>query len=273
MQIKILSPLWGYEHLDINLFIAKIKHAGYDGIETSIPEDPVQKEKLFNLISKHHLLLVSHQHQAHGKNFNEFKDSFIHYLNLSAEGNPFMINSHTGRDFFTFEENLQLIDIASEFSYKHNITIAHETHRGRFAYSPPATEKYFEARNDFSITADLSHWVCVTESYLENFSHTVTETINRTRHIHARVGYEEGPQVPDPRALEWAGALGRFLNWWDLIIENRKKQEAPVFTITTEFGPPPYMPVLPFSNKPVADQFEINYYMKELLAERYLLQQ
>jgi hypothetical protein len=184
-----------------------------------------------------------------------------------------MINSHTGRDYFSFEENLQLIDIASEFSDKHNIKIAHETHRGRFAYSPPVTEKYFEARSNFSITADLSHWVCVTESFLENFSHIVTEAIDRTRHIHARIGYEEGPQVPDPRGLEWSGALARFLNWWDLIIENQKKQETPIFTITTEFGPPPYMPVLPFSNKPVADQFEINYYMKELLTNRYLLEQ
>jgi hypothetical protein len=43
-----------------------------------------------------------------------------------------------------------------------------------------------------------------------------------------------------------------------------------VLTITTEFGPPPYLPTIPFKNVPVADQFEINSFMKDLLRDRYL---
>jgi len=44
-----------------------------------------------------------------------------------------------------------------------------------------------------------------------------------------------------------------------------------VLTITTEFGPPPYLPTIPFKNVPVADQFEISHYMKGLLVQRYFL--
>jgi len=42
-----------------------------------------------------------------------FKASFRHYLEMSAEGDPILINSHSGRDYFSMEENLALIDIAT----------------------------------------------------------------------------------------------------------------------------------------------------------------
>jgi sugar phosphate isomerase/epimerase len=269
MEIKIYCPLWGHEHLDIADFCHKIKAAGYDGIDTWIPEEPLAKGRLFDAISREELLLVSHQYQAQGKTFDEFKQSFLHYLELSYEGNPVMINSHSGRDYFTLEQNLALIDIATAFSERRGITVAHETHRGRIGYSPAVMKDYFKERPDMLVTADLSHWVCVSESYLENFSDVLELAIAAARHIHARVGFEEGPQIPDPRAPEWAFAVNHFLGWWDRIVENRRKAGAVSLGITTEFGPPPYMPTKPFTNVPVADQFAINCYMKDLLRERY----
>jgi hypothetical protein len=37
----------------------------------------------------------------------------------------------------------------------------------------------------------------------------------------------------------------------------------------TEFGPPHYLPALPFTRQPVADQWDINVYMMKTLRERY----
>ena len=213
---------------------------------------------------------MSHQHQANGNDFAAFKASFLHYLTFSAEGSPVLINSHTGRDYFTFSQNLELIDLATEFSIKRGIIVAHETHRGRIGYSPGVLQDYFDARADFSLTADLSHWVCVTESMLENFSGPLETAIARALHVHARVGFEEGPQVPDPRAPEWKYAVDHFLGWWDRIVAARRKEGTALLTFTTEFGPPPYLPTIPFKNIPVADQFTINSYMKDLLKERYV---
>ncbi len=34
--------------------------------------------------------------------------------------------------------------------------------------------------------------------------------IESTVHVHARVGYEQGPQVPDPRLPEWRYALEKI---------------------------------------------------------------
>ena len=269
MEIKILCPRWGQEHLDIREFTSRIKEAGYDGIETWLPEEAPARKKLFDELEQKELLLITHQHQAHGAGFSDFKDSFRHYLRLSAEGNPLLINSHTGKDYFTPAQNLELIDIAAGFTAARNIAVVHETHRGRMGFGPTSAKEYFDARPDLTLTADLSHWVCVTESFLENFAAILEETIARTRHIHARIGFEEGPQVPDPRAPEWLPATDHFFGWWDRIVDSRRRAGAPLLTFTTEFGPPPYLPTIPFTLQPVADQFEINCYMKDRLRQRY----
>lgn len=269
MEIKILAPLWGHEHLDITTFCHRIKAAGYDGIDTWIPQDPAIRKQLFDALQKEELLLISHQHQASGADFDAFKTSFLHYLEYSAQGGPVLMNCHTGKDYFSFSQNLELIDIAAEFSQRTGLVVAHETHRGRVGFHPGVMQDYFDARPELVITADLSHWVCTSESFLENFQGPLEQAIVRTRHIHARVGFEEGPQIPDPRAPEWKYALDHFLGWWDRMVESRRQAGAKLLTITTEFGPPPYLPMIPFSKKPVADQFEINCFMKDLLRQRY----
>lgn len=269
MEIKILSPQWGHEHLPMDIFINKIVEAGYDGIDTWLPENRQERVAFLNKIDENQLIFVAHQHSAVGNDFKDFQKSFKKNLLICSDANPILINSHTGRDYFTIEQNLTLIDIASEISAKTNIAIIHETHRGRMGYSPQSAEIIFAERPQVEITADFSHWVCVTESMLENFGHLLSEAINRTRHIHARVGFEQGPQVADPRAPEWAYALNQFLVWWDAIVASNKQKGRNVLTFTTEFGPFPYMPSIPFTRETLGSQFEINCFMKHLLAERY----
>lgn len=270
MKIKFLSPLWGYEHMKQPDFLDKIRVAGYDGFDMWLPEDTLLKKQLFDYLQRHEMFIVTHQHQANGATFDEFKSSFLKNLLICAEPVPLLINSHTGRDYFSLEQNLELIDIASEFSAKSGITVVHETHRGRVGYSPQMTEQIFSANKNFMITADFSHWVCITESFLENFSEILSEAIGRTKHVHARIGFEEGPQVPDPRAPEWKYAVNYFLGWWDRIVNVNAKLNCRILPFTTEFGPPPYMPTTPFTNQPVANLFEINCYMKDMLNQRYL---
>lgn len=269
MQIKILSPLWGYEQEDLSVTLDKISLAGYDGIDTHIPDDELQRNTLLEYVQKKSWTLVVQQHQAEGETFEKYKQSYLHYLQVSAACNPLLINCHTGKDYFTNEQNLELIKLAIEFSRENDIEVVHETHRGRFGYHPSVMLQYFDLEPELTITADLSHWTCVTESFLGNFTEPLEEAIARTRHIHARVGYEEGPQIPDPRAPEWKHATDIFLNWWGKMVEKQLQEGREILTITTEFGPIPYLQKIPYSNKPVADQFEVNCYMKDLLKERY----
>ena len=269
MRIKILSPQWGHEHLDIAVFLTKIKKAGYDGIDTWIPLDSEEKRILFDGLQSLELDMISHQHRAEGSTFAKFKVSFLKELTACAEAAPLLINSHTGKDYFTMEQNLELVDIAAEFTYKTGILVAHETHRGRMGYSPQTMSEVFKLRPEIPVTADFSHWVCVTESMLENFNLVVDDAIKRSRYIHARVGFEQGPQVSDPAAPEWRYALEKFLGWWDKIVAANAESGTLILPVTTEFGPEPYMPKTPFSSDPLADQFKVNCYMKDLLTQRY----
>ena len=269
MEIKILSPLWGHEYLPLKTFLEKIRLAGYDGLDTWMPANKDDERLLRDYLQQHQMHVVTHQHAADGSTFKKFRDSFVANLYQCAEPAPILINSHTGRDYFSLQQHLDLIDAAQDFSAKTGIVVAHETHRGRLGYSPQMTAELFNLRPAFYITADLSHWVCVTESMLQNFGDVLDETIIRSRHIHSRVGFEQGPQVPDPRAPEWQYALDTFLGWWDRIVALNRQINTPVLPITTEFGPVPYMPAIPFSQTPLADQFTVNCYMKDLLNERY----
>lgn len=106
-------------------------------------------------------------------------------------------------------------------------------------------------------------------SLLEDQKEAVDLTLAHAEHIHSRVGHQEGPQINDPRAPEWGEALKAHLAWWDKIIE-RKKSKGERMTILTEFGPPDYLQTLPYTRQPVADQWEINIYMKDFLKKRYL---
>jgi hypothetical protein len=96
----------------------------------------------------------------------------------------------------------------------------------------------------------------------------VNLALSRTDHIHARIGHAEGPQVNDPRAPEWKNAVDAHLSWWDKVVERKRIEGTPI-TFLTEFGPPSYLPTLPFTNQPVANQWEINIYMMDLLRKRY----
>lgn len=269
MEIKILCPQWGQEHLVAEAFFAKVKDAGYDGVDTWVPESQKDRNRFVRLLSEYDLSMVSHQHQAKGQTINEFCKSFEYYLNLSLESNPILINSHSGKDCFTLDEQLRVIDTAENFAVKKTIRVAHETHRGRIGFGPVNSRELFGMRPKMKITADFSHWVCVTESYLEDFEKELDEAIKRTEHIHARVGFTEGPQISDPRNSYWEREVDFFLKIWARILERQQSIGTEVFTITPEFGPPPYMWVKLNDNEPVSSQWDINVFMKDLLKEKF----
>jgi sugar phosphate isomerase/epimerase len=211
MELLILCPQWGHEHLSPEVFLSRVKEAGFDGVDTWMPEEKEERKKFIQLLKQYKLAIVSHQHQAKGDDIKTFCKSFEYYLNVSLECEPLSINSHSGRDYFTMDEQLQVLDTAFNFSVKNNIQINHETHRGRLFFSPGNAEVLFNARPEVSITADLSHWVCVSENLnLTGFEKTVDKAIQCAAHIHGRVGFEEGPQITDPRLPAWKNELSYF---------------------------------------------------------------
>ncbi len=265
MQLKIFCAWWGLDHLGLEGMIKKIKEKGYDGIECFIPSEEEERKELQYLLSKYKLDIIAHQFQAEGKTFEEFADSFRNHLISASKFNPIKINSHTGKDFWSIEHNGKLIDIAEDVERDFGIPIVHETHRGRFLYSASVSKIYMEKYVKLRINADFSHWVCVSESMLQDQNKTIELAIQRADHIHARVGYEQGAQVPDPRVLDWQGHLDVFMFWWQSIVDRQNNEGKEYVTITPEFGPPPYTFIDPYTKKPINDFFEINCWMKDYL--------
>jgi hypothetical protein len=85
--------------------------------------------------------------------------------------------------------------------------------------------------------------------------------LERSDHIHARVGHRNGPQVADPRSPLWRTELDEHFAWWRRIAEHRRAAGAPRLTITCEHGPPSYQVCDPWSGQPLADQWEVNTWM------------
>lgn len=276
MKILYFCPIWGMvpdyvEKLDGDLpkILEKIKLAGYDGVEMAVPFDDNQKHQLRSLLNDFELELVALQYAANGNNLEEYIKSYARHITSIMDVKPLLINSHTGKDYYSTHDNHMIINEAIILGIKQNVKILHETHRGRFSFHSATTQQYLQQHKDLRLVADFSHWCNVSESLLEEQQANVANAMQRSDHIHARVGYNQGCQVNDPRAPEWNEALQAHLNWWDEIIKIKKNAGEALFTITPEFGPAPYMPVTPYKQLPLANQWEINHWMKDFLKNRY----
>ncbi len=166
--------------------------------------------------------------------------------------------------------NERLLSEAAAVEAKTGVAVYHETHRGKFSFAAHITAGFLERNPGLRLTLDISHWIAVAETFLQDQPQAVTLAIDRTRHIHARVGYTQGPQVADPRAPQWQEALQKHLGYWDRVVESNRQAGASFLPITAEFGPPPYMPVLPHTGAAITDQWEINVFMMETIKGRYL---
>ena len=269
MKLNFLCPVWGNE-LPFDGFVARVKLAGFDGIEMSLPfGDDAAKRRILKSIFDAELLYVGQHWETVTLDFEQHKNEYVRRLHNLADGRPLLIDSQTGKDFFTFEQNMELVQLARVFSKETGIHVVHETHRGKFTFAAHVTEQFLLADPDLRIGADFSHWCNVAESLLENQESALSLAISRTDHIHARVGFSEGPQIPDPRAAEWTDVLNRHLGWWDKIVARAKNEGRAFLCITPEFGPFPYMTILPNSKLPIADLWEINVFMMKLLRNRY----
>jgi sugar phosphate isomerase/epimerase len=265
-SLLIFATNWGYQG-SWDEFCARISALGYNGAELWFPAEEKQRKEIFEAFGKYNLkmgFLVGGWEKDPQKHFEQFRAS----VEGAASHNPVYINCHSGRDFFSFAQNKPFIELTTKIARASGVPIFHETHRGRILYSAPVARQYMETLPDLRVTFDVSHWCNVHESSLEDQPETLSMTLERVDHIHARIGHAEGPQVNDPRAPEWKDFVKAHFTWWDRVVE-RKKKEGKLMTFLTEFGPVDYMPALPYTRQPLADQWEINKHMLDTLRARY----
>ena len=270
MKPLFFCPRWGSESLSWDVFCKKVKEAGFDGVEAGVPFNKLEMEEMRSALSHYELALIGQYWQSFEKDFTAHKTSYIRHLHHLAKLNPIKIDAQTGKDYFSFEQNKELFDVAATFTRETGIVVAHETHRNKALFAAHITKHYLEEIPSLDITADFSHWCNVAESFLEDQQEAVAIAIQHTIHIHGRVGHTQAAQVIDPALPEWNDALQIHLQWWKQIATHHLQSGKEVLTITPEFGPAPYMIHHPSTKEPLADQWNINVWMMNYLKKEFL---
>ena len=275
MKIKFFCSRWGSENIPWEIFLANVKEAGYAGIEWFPYSEKTDHQKVISLLQQHQLefCIVMTVLDRHDK-FEDYLAALSNQLlNLCAIGNgeykPLHITAQTGREYFTAEQVDKCLLCCRQASQQTDIPIYQETHRNKWAYAAHVVHPFLERHPDLLLTLDVSHWFCVSESYLKDQQAAVEKAIQHARHIHARIGHTQGPQAYEPSAPEYTEALEAHLNLWDKWIHRNLQKGAASCTITPEFGPPPYMVFANRKGSPNEEQWRLNYWMKSLLKKRY----
>jgi len=264
MRLRIARSKWDFEDLPLDRFLETITAAGFDASDIHLPSLRESPEETRALHARHRIPLVA-MITSEGRTPEEHCASLAARFALAARCAPVHINCHTGKDTFSTEENLAVFREALGLSRRYGLSVSHETHRGRATYSATATRELLRRMPELRLTADFSHWCCVHESLLADQPEAVSLAIERSDYIHARVGHAQGPQVSDPRAPEWSAEVEAHLGWWRRIAGAQRAAGREELFVCPEFGPAPYMSLLPRSGTPVADLWEITLYMKDLL--------
>ena len=144
-----------------------------------------------------------------------------------------------------------------------------ETHRSRSFFNPWTTRDILEELPELKLTCDFSHWCVVCERLIDTEPEILKLCAARAHHVHARVGYDQGPQVPHPAAPLYGEALAAHERWWAQIWESQLRRGCKATTMTPEFGPDGYLQSHPFTAVPVADLEEINTWMAQRQRRRF----
>ncbi|HVO43160.1 MAG TPA: hypothetical protein VMT34_11070 [Aggregatilineales bacterium] len=249
MQLLIFRALWGMTG-SFEEQIERIAAAGYDGVDGFVGPHTPPPAKFSARVASHGLKLIMAAQV-------ERRDQIEPTLKALAEYEPLKIGLHSGRDAMSREEGCSFLEEALRVESAACIPVAHETHRGRLFFSPWDSAFYLRQFDKLKLLADYSHWVNVCERLPDDQAEALALANQRVIHIHGRVGYEQGPQVPDPAAPEYARQRAWHEDQWRKILQIRQQAGDSTMTFTPEYGPPDYLHTLPYTHVPVADLWDI----------------
>ena len=268
MKLRIYKTLWGF-HGDYVRAAEEAAADGYDGIEGPAPEDADERRRFKRALATHDLDYIAEICTAGGYVPNRRATVAEHLASLkqrlawSRELNPRFVTSLAGCDAWTEAKSIDFFGSAMALAAAFELPISFETHRSRSLFNPWITQRVAAALPTMQLTVDFSHWCVVCERLMDTELDVIEAIAPQVRHIHARIGYDQGPQVPHPAAPEYADALQAHQRWWTIIWRAMQARGVELATMTPEFGPDGYLHHIPFSNEPVADLAEINLWMAE----------
>jgi sugar phosphate isomerase/epimerase len=265
-QPLICHSLWGYDG-DLDGAIRRARAHGFDGLEANLdhgafrghePEAVVERLQQEGLALIVEIVTGGDYVPALDCGPEQQLAELERQLARCHRLQPLRITVISGSDSWPPAQRDPFLDRAIALAATASAPVSFETHRSRCLFNPWAMPDLLARHPDLRLTADLSHWCCVSERLMEPHLAPVQAMVDRVDHIHARVGHAQGPSVAHPFAPEAAAALAAHRDCWRLFLQHQLARRHPQPTITPEFGPDGYLPRLPFTAMPVADLLAIN---------------
>ena len=278
MKLSLFKTLWGHEGT-VDEALSLCKEANFQGLEAPAPSDTAEREAFFASIQSAGMDWIAEVSTCTAPGFyvpmpkcsvQDHLDSLEASVIISKEGSPLFINTMAGYDAWSHDDAVAFHQGVVELQDKHEIIISVETHRGRSTYSPWLTHDILKKVPELRITCDFSHWCVVSERLiLDEEEEILALAAQHAHHIQPRVGYDQGPQVPDPRAPEFADAVAAHERWWTAAWDSMAARGFTDFTMSPEFGPDGYLQCAPFTQEPVANLWEVNQWIGHKQRERF----
>ncbi|CAM2145220.1 Sugar phosphate isomerase/epimerase [Pararobbsia alpina] len=266
MKLELFKTFWGFEG-GPDEAAPLVRAAGFDGIEAPVPEGEARRDAFAASIETHHLPFIAEITTAGSYVPDRSATPEAHLLDLETKIawakplQPRFFNVMAGCDAWPLATQINFFARAVDIAERHDVVCSFETHRGRSFFNPWVTRDVARAVPALRLTCDFSHWVNVCERLLESEWETLLELAPHAHHVHGRIGYPQGPQVPHPAAPEYAECLASHQRMWEALWSSQIARGYTVTTMTPEFGPDGYLHTLPFTNAPVADLWEVNTWM------------
>ena len=278
MKTTLFKTVWGHEGTFPEA-VELAREAGFGGIEAPAPLVEEKCQEFFTHLESGGLKWIAEVSTCTpegvfvpepGKSAADHLVSLEDGIFRSLEGNPVFINTMGGYDAWGFDEAMAFHEGVLDLEQKHGIAISVETHRGRYSHNPWLFRDIMKRLPGLKITCDFSHWCVVTERLiLDEEPEILNLAAKHAHHIQPRVGYAQGPQVPDPRAPEYEYAVAAHERWWDNVWDSMCARGFDEVTMTPEFGPDGYLQAAPFTQVPAADLWEVNRWIGHRLKGRF----
>lgn len=266
MNIQFFRSLWGVD-AGLAQAAAEAAQAGFSGLESRVPTAATAWSELEQALQRHGLLwnaeivtggdYVPRRNDTPQQHLAELESA----VRSLAPFRPVRVNCITGLDAWDFQTALEYLERAHEVGEKYGVALCFETHRSRILFNPWVTRALLQKLPGLRLTADISHWCVVAERQMDTEMEVMEAIAPHVRHVHGRVGYDQGPQVPHPASPLHGYCLEAHQRCWELFWQAARDRGDGVVTMTPEFGSDGYLQCLPFTGQPVADLWEINQWM------------
>jgi len=274
MKLEIFRTLWGYTASKAQA-LDELLAAGFDGMEARLPLDAAERSEFAAFLRANRLGYISTVFTAYDVLPQQAAAPAEHLQDLdrklawAAELQPRFVNVLAGNDRWPLAQQVEFFGQAMALAQRHGQLCTFETHRSRSLFNPWLTLELIRQLPDLRFTSDISHWIVTCERLLDDPADDLSAFVERVHHIQARVGYDQGPQVPHPGAPEYARELAFHQAHWESIWRAQQARGYTVTTLTPEFGADGYLHHLPFTNVPVADLWSLNVWMVRTEREHF----